>query len=142
MIDEKIKKNYSLLISGFILLAYSIIELGDCLTIVFIGFGILPNIYLLIGSFAFSEMHSLMVNSPIVFFPIFLMFTLMRFTSSIGLLKNRKWGYYLSIISTILTIIVMFYFLPISAIEGLICAVLLILLLIGKFGKKEIIREN
>jgi hypothetical protein len=141
MIDEHIKKNYPLLISSFILIIYSILELGDVIVLIFIILGIFPNFYLFIGNFIFSEMHSLMVNLPIVYLPIFLMFTLMRIFSGIGLLRNREWAYFLSIISTIITMIIMIYFLPISAIEGLICAILLILLLIGRFGKKKVIMD-
>ncbi|MEJ2249651.1 MAG: hypothetical protein P8Y97_08330 [Candidatus Lokiarchaeota archaeon] len=141
MIDKKIRANYPLFLSGIIMLVYSILEIGDCIIFTFMIVGILPNFYLMIGQLTFPEMQYLMEYQPLVLLPIFLMFTLMRFVSSIGLLKNRKWGYFLSLINVILTMLFMIYLLPISAIEGFVCAILLILLLIGRY-KKESIIEN
>ncbi len=138
-VHENIIKNKYLLIVAICFLIYSIIETLDCASLLLISFNLIPNIYLSWNLINVKEVHVILENQPILFFPFFLSFTLMRIFSTIGILKNLSWGLYLGFISLILTMIFTTLFMPLGFFELLFCTILLIFLLMGYFGEKKII---
>ena len=135
-IDDKIKNNKFILISGISFLIYSIIEIIDTLALLFIILNIIPNIYyemdLIIGLF--------IRDYTLYLFPLFLSFTVMRIITTIGIFNNRLWGFWIGIISLVITMILtIILFLPIGCIELFFCAFILIFIIIGYCGNKNLI---
>ena len=135
-----IKRNKYLLSAAICFLIYSIIEITDCISIVLISFNIIPNLYIDMNLVVLSDIVSILKTQPIVFFPFFLSFTLMRILSTIGIFRNRLWGFYVGIMSLILTMILTMIFIPFGFFEFFICTIILILLLLGYFGQRPIIK--
>jgi hypothetical protein len=137
--NSEIKQNKFLYFTAICLFVYAILELGDCITITLISLNLVPNIYI---NFVFEEIGTLMQDKPYVFIPFFVAFTSMRFISALGLFKNREWGYWIALYSTLLTMILTILFLPIGSYELFMCAGLLCTLIIGKFGRRKILAET
>jgi len=78
-------------------------------------------------------------DHPIITFPLFLSFTRMRVVSTIGIFKNRAWGFYIGMISLILTILITLNFVPIGFLELLFCSIIVVLLVIGYLEENPII---
>ena len=135
--NSGIKENRYLYISAFCMLFYALIELSDCIAIILISFGWLPNIYLAMN-LAFPNIALLLENQPYAFIPFFFAFTLLRVVSTIGLFKNREWGFWIGILGLGLTMLLSILFLPFGSIELLLCAILLCIMLIGKFKDKKL----
>jgi uncharacterized membrane protein (DUF2068 family) len=66
----------------------------------------------------------------------------MRIISAIGLLKNRMWGFILALINCIVTMALMIFMLPAGIMDGILSCTIIVILLIGYFGKNEIIKEQ
>ena len=64
---------------------------------------------------------------------------IVRLIGAVGLLKNRMWGFALSVINCVLTMALMVFMLPAGIIDGLLAGSALILMLTAYFGKKKII---
>jgi len=135
--NSGIKENRYLYISAFCMLFYALIELSDCIAIILISFGWLPNIYLVMN-LTFPNIALLLENQPYAFIPFFFAFTLLRVVSTIGLFKNREWGFWIGILGLGLTMLLSILFLPFGSIELLLCAILLCIMLIGKFKDKKL----
>ena len=136
-----IKKNKWLYIGAFSLLIYAIIELTDCITLFLIILGVVPNfsasLYL-----AIPEMKEIFVSQPIYLIPMVLSFTSMRIVAAFGLFKNRLWGFWVGILSLIMTMIWDILIIPIGFFELLGCVFISIALLIGYFGNASLISER
>ncbi|MFX1570134.1 MAG: hypothetical protein ACFFCV_17390 [Promethearchaeota archaeon] len=138
IIDESIKQNRYLFIAGICFLIYSIIEITDCIFLILIILNLAPNLYLSLG-IIIPEIQQILGNQPIYFLPFFLSFTLMRAYATIGILKNILWGFYIGVISLILTMIMTILFMPFGFFELFCCTVILLFLLLGYFEKKPIV---
>jgi uncharacterized membrane protein (DUF2068 family) len=66
------------------------------------------------------------------------MFGITRVIGAIGVLKNRMWGFYLSVINCVITMNLMLFMIPSGIADGILACSALILLLIGYFGKQTI----
>jgi len=66
----------------------------------------------------------------------------LRLIGGIGLLKNRKWAFALSVINCIIAILAMFEHLPFGLMDATLAGTALILMLTGYFGKKQIIETD
>lgn len=141
-----IKKNKPLLIAGWILLVYSILEIMDCITMVLIGVGlnIIPSdLYQQAATMLFPMFYDMTKSvAPLLLALFFFIFTLMRFIAAIGVLRNRLWGFFIGIIDLLLTMIIAMLFIPVGILEMFGCSIILILLLIGRFGDQPIIKER
>jgi uncharacterized membrane protein (DUF2068 family) len=62
----------------------------------------------------------------------------LRLTGAIALLKNRMWGFALSVINCCITLALMIFMLPAGIIDGILAAAALILMLSAYLGKKKI----
>lgn len=65
-------------------------------------------------------------------------FGALRVVGAVGLLKNRMWGFVLSLINIIVTLALMLFMLPAGIFDGLLSGGALVLLLIGYFGDRPI----
>jgi hypothetical protein len=139
--NSEIRQNRYLYISAICMMIYALIELTDCITIVFISFGRVPNIYLSMDLISFEAIVSLLETQPYTFIPFFFAFTLIRVISTIGLFKNREWGFWIGVSGLLVTMILTILFLPMGSVEILFCAVLLCIMIIGKFDKKKIVEH-
>lgn len=63
----------------------------------------------------------------------------LRLIGAIGLLKNRMWGFVLSVINCVITIALMMFLLPAGIMDGILAGSALILMLMQYFGDKKII---
>jgi hypothetical protein len=133
-----IKNNKSLFVASILMLIYSVLEMADSIVILLMILNIVPNL-LLIFNFEVQLIQTLLESQPLSLAPIFWAFTLMRVVSAVGLFKNRLWGFWIGIISLIITMILSIVFVPFSSFELLACSVILILLVVGYFNKKPII---
>ncbi|MDR6505786.1 DUF2127 domain-containing protein [Arthrobacter oryzae] len=65
-------------------------------------------------------------------------FGVIRLIGAIGLLKNRMWGFALTIINCSVTMALMIFMLPAGLVDGVLSCTALVLVLTGYFGKQEI----
>ena len=130
-----------LYIGAISLLIYAIIETTDCITLFMIITGVVPNfstsLYL-----AFPEMKQIFVSQLIYLIPMVLSFTLMRIVSTLGLFKNRIWGFWIGMLSLTMTMIWDMLIIPIGFFELLGCVFISIVLLIGYFGDAVLIKDK
>ena len=61
-----------------------------------------------------------------------------RTIGAIGLLKNKMWGFMLSVINCIITMILMLFLLPAGIMDGVFASSALILMLTQYYGNKKI----
>lgn len=64
-----------------------------------------------------------------------------RTIGAIGLLKNKMWGFMLSIINCIITMTLMMFLLPVGIMDGVLASSALILMLTQYYGNKELFRN-
>ena len=114
---------------------YALVEISDTVTAALMSAGVVSNPY---PAMAFSEMQAIFDKDPIWIVPLFLFYTSIRITSAIGLWKNRLWGFWLTIFISIATLIMAPFLLPFTTAEMLLDGIIIMLLLIGYFGKKQI----
>lgn len=62
-----------------------------------------------------------------------------RTVGAIGLLKNKMWGFMLSVINCIITMALMMFLLPAGIMDGVFASSALILMLTQYYGNKEIV---
>ncbi len=137
-ISNSIRENKYLFLAGICFTIYSFIEITDCVYLPLIIVNIAPNLYLNLA-IIIPEIRQILTNQPIYFLPFFISFTLMRIISTIGIFKNLIWGFYIGIISLILTMLLTMLFMPFGFFELFFCTIILVLLIIGFYGKKTII---
>lgn len=65
-------------------------------------------------------------------------FGALRVTGAIGVLKNRLWGYALSLINCSVTLALMLFMLPAGIVDGLLSGTALVLLLMARYGTAAI----
>ena len=61
-----------------------------------------------------------------------------RLIGAIGLLKNRMWGFVLSVINCVITIALMMFLLPAGIMDGILAGRALVLILMQYYGDKKI----
>lgn len=69
-------------------------------------------------------------------------FGAMRVVGAIGLLRNRLWGFWFSVTSCSVTLILMVFMLPAGVADGLLSGSALFLLFLAKFGAKPIYAQD
>ena len=121
--------------AAILLLIYGVIEMGDCLTVVAMQWGLVGNYY---PDFVFSGLQHLMETQPIWFLPSFLFFAVLHLWSGVGLWRNLVWGWWMAIFVTGAVIIFVPFLLPMSGGDMLIAILLIGLLLIGRFGHRTL----
>lgn len=61
-----------------------------------------------------------------------------RLIGAIGLLGNRMWGFVLSVINCVITVVLMMFLLPAGIMDGILAGSALILILMQYYGDKKI----
>jgi len=121
--------------AAVILFIYAMIEVVDCVTVVFMTAGLTSNPY---PPMLFPEMQRMFDSQPAWLLAVFLFFTLLRFASAVGLWNSWMWGFWTTIIVTAATLIMAPFLLPLAAVEMLGNGILLLVLLMGFFGDTPI----
>ncbi|MGL5440110.1 MAG: DUF2127 domain-containing protein [Filifactoraceae bacterium] len=67
------------------------------------------------------------------------LYGIVRVIGAIGLLKNKMWGFALSIINCVITMALMIFMLPAGIIDGILASTALILMLLQYFGNKKLL---
>jgi hypothetical protein len=135
MIDPAIKKNRWLHIAGLTEFIYGFAELGDTFYLLFLQAHLLPNLY---PPGSFAEINNLMNNRPLALFPVFAFFSVGRLVASIGVLRNRLWGFWLSIFVSLVTAFWAVFFLPLGGFDMLGCLFIVAALLVGRLGRAPV----
>lgn len=134
-----IRNNKYLFAASISMLIYSILEITDSIVIILMAVNLIPNLSLVL-EFYVPIIQQLLESQPLTLAPIFWAFTLMRVISTIGLFKNLLWGFWIGIISLIISMIIAIIFLPFGALELLACSVILILLIVGFCDNQPILK--
>ena len=79
-------------------------------------------------------------NNLALMLPMAVIFGITRVIGAVGVLKNRKWALFLSIINCAITMNLMLFMIPAGIADGILACTALILLLSGYFGKQPIIK--
>ena len=139
-INEKIRANRSLYWAGILQTFYGLFELADVVAAVMISIGLIPNIY---GSFIpdTTEIGMFMQTVPIILVPIFFFFASLRFLSGYWILKNRAKGFWLAIIISGVSLVAVWFLLPLSVLDLCIILPFLILLFNGYFQDSTIVSD-
>lgn len=66
------------------------------------------------------------------------LFATLRIVGAVGLLKERMWGYALSVINCVITLTLMIFMLPAGIADGLLSGTALLLLLFARYGSQKI----
>ena len=132
----KIKENKYLFIASLLMLLYSLLEIADSIAIILIAFNIIPNLYI---ELSIPIIQQLLENQLLSLAPFFWGFTIMRIISTIGLFKNLLWGFWIGLVSLLITMILTILFLPYGGFELLGCAIIFILLVMGYCKDRPII---
>ena len=121
-------ENRPLYAAAILLTIYALIETGDCLALVLMQLGWLPNLY---PPVATAWVNDLLNNTPIFMLPLFFYFTFFRWMAAIGLLRNRHWDLWATVWVTVSTLIFTPPLMPFSSLDLLITIPIMALLLIG-----------
>ena len=132
----KIKDNKCLYVASILMLLYSLLEIADSIAIILIAFNIIPNLYI---ELSIPIMQQLLETQLLSLAPFFWGFTIMRTVSAIGLIKNLLWGFWIGLVSLLITMILTILFLPYGGFELLGCAIIFILLVMGYCKDRPII---
>ena len=136
MIEPLVKKNRWLAAAGLFELIYGLCEIGDTLYLLLLQTRLVSNIYL---PWSFSEVDALMNTQPAVLFPVFAFFACGRITAAIGILRNRLWGFWLTLFLSLVTAFWAVFFLPLGGLDMLGCLFIVGALLAGRLGRNPII---
>jgi hypothetical protein len=139
MMDPLVKRNRWLLVSGLSELTYGLGEFGDTMYLLFLQGHLLPNYY---PVWSFAELNHLMSASPAILSPVFAFFAVGRLVAAMGVLRNRLWGFWLSLFLSLVTASWAVFFLPLGGIDMIACLLIVCALLVGRFGHKTILFER
>ena len=139
-VDVKIRENRSLYSAGIIQMLYGLFELADVLAASMIAMGLIPNIY---GSFIpnTTEIGMFMETTPVIFVPIFFFFASLRYLSGYWILKNKVKGIWLALFISGVSLVAVWFLLPLSALDLCIILPVLILLFNGYFQDSTIVSD-
>lgn len=65
-------------------------------------------------------------------------FGALRIVGAVGLLRNRMWGYWFSVVNCVVTLVLMVFMLPAGIADGILSGSALLLLFMARFGKEPI----
>jgi hypothetical protein len=136
MIDPLVKRNRWLTAAGLFELIYGLAETGDTFYLLLLQARLLPNIYV---PWTFSEIDRLMNVQPVVLFPVFAFFAFGRIAAGVGVLRNRMWGFWLTLFLSVVTTFWAVFFLPLGGLDMLGCLLLVGALLAGRLGRNTIV---
>lgn len=139
-VDVKIRENRSLYWAGVLQLFYGLFELMDVAAMVMISIGLIPNISELFIPVT-TEVGMLMHTMPVIFIPIFFFFAGLRIWSGYWILLNRTKGLWMAFLVTGVSLVAVWFLLPLSALDICILLPLIVLLFKGYFQDSPIILD-
>ena len=77
-------------------------------------------------------------NNLALMLPMAVIFGVTRVIGAVGVLKNRKWGFILSVINCVITMNLMLFMIPAGIADGILASTALLLLLSGYFRNQKI----
>lgn len=110
-------------------------ELGAFIILIAATLAGTPSVYSDHISFALPYLQQ---NLPL-FMVMAGIFGMLRLVGAVGILKNRMWGFVLSLIMVAVTFVLMIFMLPSGIADGILSGLAAVLILIGYFGRKKII---
>ncbi|MEJ2355860.1 MAG: hypothetical protein P8Y62_08180 [candidate division WOR-3 bacterium] len=125
------KKNIFFTIAGWSFVIYSLIEINDCICAVLMAFHVIENPY---PVFYYQPVNLIFENHPVYLIPLFLAITGLRIFSAVGLLRYKEWGFWIGISIIFITYIWVPFMLPLSVFDFLFCSIILVFLVIGRYG--------
>jgi hypothetical protein len=134
--DNSVKSNRWLAAAGLFELVYGLCEIADTVYVLLLQARLVPNVYL---PWAFPEIGSLMDSFPAAFFPVFAFFSFGRIAAGAGVLRNRMWGFWLTLFLSLVTAVWALFFLPLGGLDMLGCLLIVGALLAGRFGRGAIL---
>jgi len=139
-VDAKIRENRSLYWAGLIQMFYGLFELADVVAAAMISMSLIPNIY---GLFipSTTEIGMLMETTPVIFVPIFFFFASLRFLSGYWILLNKIKGIWAALFISGVSLVAVWFLLPLSALDLCIILPVLILLFNGYFQDTTIVSD-
>ncbi len=139
-VDEKIRENKSLYWAGMLQLFYGLFELADVVAMATISMQVIPNF-----SEAFipvtTEVGMFMNTMPVIFIPIFFFFAGSRILSGYWILLNREKGFWMALLVTGVSLVAVWFLLPLSALDICILLPLIVLLFKGYYQDSPIISD-
>ena len=129
------KKNVFITFAAWLLLLYGLIEIVDSITVVLMSLGFIGNPY---PDAFFQPVDRMIKENSSYLIPLFFSIAGLRILSAIGLFKNRAWGFYSALCIIFITYIWVPFMLPLSIFDFSACSLILIFLIFGKYGKKEL----
>ena len=138
--DPIIKNNRALYWAGIIQLFYGFIELIDTIAICLISAGLIPNLYASFVSVD-SQLGIMLETMPAIFIVLFAFFTSQRILSGYWILQNKVKGYWLALFVTGVSVIGVWFLLPVSILDLVLICPFIILLFKGKYQDTPIIPE-
>ena len=139
-VNGKIKENRSLYWAGILQTLYGFFELADVVAAVMISIGLIPNIYDLFIP-ATTEIGMFMETTPIIFIPIFFFFASLRVLSGYWILLNRAKGFWMALLISGVSLVAVWFLLPLSALDLCIILPILVLLFNGYFQDSAIVSD-
>jgi hypothetical protein len=136
IIDPRVKRNRWLAAAGLFELVYGLCEIADTVYVLLLQFRIAPNISL---PWSFSGIDKLINTQPAALFPVFAFFSFGRIAAGAGVLRNRMWGFWLTLFLSIVTAFWAVFFLPLGGFDMLGCLFIVGALLAGRFGRGAIL---
>jgi hypothetical protein len=137
MINPLVKRNRWLAAAGLFELLYGAAEIGDTVYVLLLQARLVPNVYI---PWTFSEIDRLMNAQPVALFPVFAFFSFGRLAAAIGILRNRLWGFWLTLFLSVVTAFWAVFFLPLGGLDMLGCLFIVGALLAGRLGRQAIIK--
>jgi hypothetical protein len=135
MIDPLVRKNRWLAAAGLFELLYGAAECIDTFYVLLLQVRLVPNVYL---PWTFSEIGGLMNDQPAALFPVFAFFAFGRIAAAIGVLRNRMWGFWLTLFLSAVTAFWAVFFLPLGGFDMFGCLLIVGALLAGRLGRTPI----
>lgn len=112
-----------------------LMEIGGALSFIFIVLALEPD-RVDIGQY-FSFKFPYYQDNLYMVIIMGAIYGIVRIIGAVGLMKNRMWGFALSIINCIVTMLLMSFMLPMGIVDGIFACSALILMLLQYYGKRE-----
>jgi hypothetical protein len=109
MMSLPVKRNRWLAAAGLVEWMYGAAEIGDALYVLLLQARLAPNIHL---PWTFSEIDKWLNTRPAALFPVFAFFAFGRIAAAAGILRNRLWGFWLTLFLSTVTALWAVFFLP------------------------------
>lgn len=124
LLIQMTKGKWLIRLAGLFVLIHGVIELSGLLG--FLGF---PPAYI------FAELNA---NWPLTIW-VGVVTGVLRILATAGLLANRKWGWVLALLLSVITFAMLTFYLPFGVMDAVLAGLVIALLLTGRYGNEKIL---